>query len=247
MSAFDPIKTLLARYHALKHHQDQDLAARLSAVQAWQKQRMQATHADLFAQPRNILMADYFLNRLYGGPDFGVLAAQFERVLKVTAKIEKIAPTSAVRTGTAGIELAVMAIELDEQLAHMIRDVLMHQGELDDAVMLKAYHLADQHTARLHQMDLLDQLGQALDKYMRSFMVQSAFKMAKNTAYKHQFAPVYDFTAEGFAAMKPLASAADFVGVFTAAERDIVNRVHAHHPDPFLRHSVTHAATTAPV
>jgi hypothetical protein len=57
--------------------------------------------------------------------------------------------------------------------------------------------------------------------------------MAKGTAYKHNFAPLYDFTAEGFAAMKPLASAEDFIGVFTAAERDTVERVHGGDPYPF--------------
>jgi hypothetical protein len=235
MSAFDPIKTLLARYHALQHHHDADLATRLAVVQTWQKQRMQDTHTTLFAQPQNTLMAAYFLNRLYGGPDFGILAAQFERVLQVTAKIEHLAPSATVRTGTLGIELAVMAIELDEQLALLLRDQLAHHGALNDAIMLQAYHRADQQVSRLHQMDLLDELGHSLDKYVRSFMVQSAFKMAKGTAYRHQFAPVYDFTAEGFAAMKPLSSAADFIGVFTAAERQMVTDVHQHHPDPFGR------------
>jgi hypothetical protein len=235
MSAFDPIKTLLARYHALQHHQDPALAARLLEVQAWQKQRMQHTHRVLFAQPQNHLIATYFLNRLYGGPDFAILAEQFERVMTKTSKIENFAPASAVRTGTLGIELAVMAIELDEALALLLNNTLQYTGPLHDAVMIEAYELADQQQARIHQMDLLDELGHSLDKYVRSIMIQSAFKMAKGTAYKHHFAPVYDFTAEGFAAMKPLKSAGDFIAVFTQAERDTVQRVHTQEPDPFLR------------
>ena len=243
MSAFDPIKTLLARYHALQHHQDPALAARLIDVQAWQKQRMEHTNHVLFAEPKNQLIAAYFLNRLYGGPDFAILAEQFERVLTKTSKLEGFAPASAVRTGTLGIELAVMAIELDEALALLLTDTLNHHGPLNDAVMLEAYHRANQQDARIHQMELLDELGHSLDKYVRSIMIQSAFKMAKGTAYKHNFAPMYDFTAEGFAAMKPLKSAGDFIAVFTQAERDTVHRVHSHDPDPFLRQS-TQTATT---
>ena len=39
--------------------------------------------------------------------------------------------------------------------------------------------------------------------------------------------------AEGFAAMKPLKSAADFVQQFTAVERQIIEKVHSGHPNPF--------------
>jgi hypothetical protein len=38
------------------------------------KARIAATHQEFFAQPENQLMAQYFLNRLYGGPDFDAMA-----------------------------------------------------------------------------------------------------------------------------------------------------------------------------
>ncbi len=248
MSAFDPIKTLLQRYRQLEHHQNPELAQQLANIQLWQKKRMEHTHAELFANPNHLLISQYFLNRLYGGPDFEQLAGQFERVLVVAHKVAKLAPESAVHTGTLGIELAVMAIELDEDLARLVYRDFGHQGELNDVVMIRAYLAANQQDARLHQMDLLDELGNRLDKYVRSFIIQSAFKMAKGTAYKHNFAPLYDFTAEGFAAMKPLASAEDFIGVFTAAERDTVERVHAGDPYPFrVAHAqgIEHASSSS--
>ena len=237
MSAFDALKSHLARYRALEHHQDPALAAQLIAVQTWQKARMQHTHRVLFAKPQHQLMAAYFLNRLYGGADFVVLAGQFERVLLKAHKIEKFAPASAVHTGTLGIELAVLAIELDEQLAKLLQQ--QHIVEIDDAVMLQAYLDADQADQRNHQMAVLNELGLKLDKYVRSLMIQTAFKLAKNTAYKHDFAPVYDFTAEGFAAMKSLDSAAGFIKTFTQAECAIIQRVHSQQPDPFGRDSTT--------
>ncbi|MEC7121015.1 MAG: hypothetical protein VXW65_14100 [Pseudomonadota bacterium] len=235
MSAFDSLKSLLTRYRALEHHHNTLLAEQLNAVQVWQKNRMQTTHHDLFTQPNHLLMAEYFLNRLYGGAEFNILAGQFERVLEKTKKLEKIVPDSAISTGTLGIELAVLAIELDEQLATLLLGQQQHIVEPDDARMLAAYQQANQAEQRIHQMALLNELGQGLDKYVRSFMIQTAFKMAKNTAYKHDFAPVYDFTAEGFAAMKPLTSAADFIAGFTAQECEIIDRVHTNHPDPFKR------------
>ncbi len=233
MSAFDTLKSQLAHYRALEHHQNPQLAAQLLAVQAWQKARMQQTHHDLFSQPEHHLMADYFLNRLYGGADFSILADQFDRVLLKAHKIEKMVPDSAISTGALGIELAVLAIELDEQLAKLL--LAQAVTDLDDHLMLAVYVQANQAERRQHQMSVLNQLGSKLDKYVRSFMVQTAFKLAKNTAYKHQFAPVYDFTAEGFAAMKSLDSAASFIQNFTHAECEIIERVHDQQPDPFMR------------
>jgi FixJ family two-component response regulator len=44
---------------------------------------------------------------------------------------------------------------------------------------------------------------------------------------------MYDFIQEGFAAMKPMKSAATFIKTFTAKEREIIEKVHAGHPNPF--------------
>lgn len=37
-------------------------------------------------------MAEYFLNRLYGGPDFDALAEQIARLMKYAHKAEKMIP-----------------------------------------------------------------------------------------------------------------------------------------------------------
>jgi hypothetical protein len=68
---------------------------------------------------------------------------------------------------------------------------------------------------------------------MRSTMMYAAFKMCKGIATKYQFEPMYDFIQEGFAAMKPMKSAATFIKTFTAKEREIIEKVHAGHPNPF--------------
>lgn len=233
MSAFDALKSQLAHYRALEHHQNPALATQLLAVQAWQKTRLQHTHHVLFTQPQHQLMAAYFLNRLYAGADFAILADQFDRVLLKAHKIEKIVPASAVYTGALGIELAVLAIELDEQLAKLL--LTQQVTHITDDIMLTAYLTTDQAERRQHQMALLNALGLKLDKYVRSRMIYAAFKMAKSTAYKHHFAPVYEFTAEGFAAMKSLDSAEHFIQVFTRAECEIIQRVHSQQADPFTR------------
>ena len=179
MSKLAALDDLLELYYQLNYHQNPDIFRRLQDVQAWQKQRMQATHSKQFAEKQNVLMSEYFLNRLYGGPDFDALAEQIARLMKYAHKAEKLIPENAVKTGTSGVSLAILAVQLDEQVAmQLLEDYHPHEA-LNDEMMRLTYLKLDQGQSRLKQLDLLDQLGFSLDKYMRSFMVQAAFKMCK--------------------------------------------------------------------
>jgi hypothetical protein len=233
MSKLAVLDDLLDLYYQLNYHKNPDLFQRLQDVQAWQKQRMQRTHAQQFAEKQNVLMAEYFLNRLYGGPDFDALAQQIARLSKYAHKAEKLIPDNAVKTGTAGVELAILAVQLDEQVAMQLLQDYHPYEKLTDEMMRQTYLKLDQGSGRLKQLDLLDQLGKSLDKYMRSFVVYAAFKMCKGAAAKYSFDVMYDFMQDGFLAMKPLKSAEKFVKEFTAVERRIIDKVHADDPLPF--------------
>lgn len=233
MSKFDALQQQLEFFHALDFHQDPVLASRLNDVQRWQKERMKKTHHDFFAVPEHHLMTQYFLNRLYGGPDFDVLANQIGRLINNAGMVEKIIPDSAIRTGFSGVELAVLAIRLDQELALDLLNTYAPTMPLDDEIMRRAYLKLDQREPRLRQMALLDELGISLDKYVRSRMVKGAFRMAKGLAYKYKVGPMYEFVDEGFEAMKPLKSAQEFVNTFTAREREIIDKVHTGDPYPF--------------
>jgi hypothetical protein len=233
MSKLAVLDELLERYYQLNYHTHSDLKQRLLDVQAWQKTRMQHSHAKQFAEKQNVLMSEYFLNRLYGGDDFDAMAEQVARLTKYAHKAEKLIPDNAVKTGTLGVKLAIFAVQLDEQVAAQLLEDYHPHEVLNDDMMRLTYLKLDQRDNRLKQLALLDELGLNLDKYMRSFMVQAAFKMCKGAAEKYRFELMYDFMHEGFLAMKPLKSAEKFVREFTQGERDVVAKVHAGDPQPF--------------
>ncbi|BAP38951.1 MULTISPECIES: FFLEELY motif protein [Acinetobacter] len=233
MSKLAALDQLLEQYQQLSYHTDPILEKRLHEAQDWLKMRIEKTHHALFNQKENQLMAKYFINRLYGGPEFDDLAIQIERLLKYAHKAEKILPENAIKTGLKSVGLAVLAMQLDEQVAaQLLKDYPVDQV-IDDEMMRLTLLKLDQAEARQQQLGLLDDLGGALDKYMRSFIMHTAFKMCKGTAIKYKFELMYDFIGEGFIAMKPMKSAADFIHAFTLKERDIVEKVHAGDPNPF--------------
>ena len=233
MSKLAVLNDLLMTYQQLNYHQNPQLLQRLRDVQMWQKQRIILSHAQEFQQKQNVLMSEYFMNRLYGGPDFDALAKQIERLIPKIHKAEKLIPENAIKTGTAGIQLAILAVQLDEQVAVQLLKDYPENTPLTDEMMRVTYLKVDQGEQRLEQLRQLDQLGMSLDKYLRSFVVHTAFKMCKSTAYKHHFDVMYEFMQDGFAAMKPLKSAEKFVRDFTAQEREIIRKVHAGDTHPF--------------
>ncbi|WP_017402452.1 hypothetical protein [Acinetobacter sp. TG19627] len=230
LSAFDD---LLLQYKAFNYHNDAVLEQRLHEVQTWMKERIAHTHQEFFARPENQLMAQYFLKRLYGGPDFDALAQQIERLLKFAHKVEKFVPENGIKTGTKSVSLAVLATQLDEQVAQQLLADYPADTPLTDEIMRDTLVKLDQGDARYEQFALLDELGVTLDKYMRSTMMYATFKMCKGLAHKYHFDGMYEFIQEGFAAMKPMKSAATFIQTFTEKEREIIDRVHAGHPNPF--------------
>lgn len=233
MSKLTALDQLLEQYKQLDYHRDAVLKQRLNDAQAWLKTRIQATHQDLFNEPKNQLMAKYFINRLYGGPEFDDLAIQIERLLNYAHKAEKIIPENAIRTGLKSVGLAVYAMELDEQVAKQLLKDYPATQPIDDEMMRVTLVKLNQEQERKKQLDLLDELGVSLDKYMRSFIMHTAFKMCKGTAKKYHFELMYDFIGEGFTAMKPMKSAATFIQSFTQIERIIVDNVHSGKPNPF--------------
>lgn len=233
MSKFDFLAQQLDQYQALTSHADPQLGQRLRDVQLWQTARMQHTHAALFAEPRHQLMADYFLHRLYAADDFDQLAHQLRRIINNASKVEKVIPASALHTGDAGVELARLSLELDEQLAS---DLLAHypaDRPLTAEMMAAAYRRTNQFAQRTHQLELLELLGQKLDQYMRSYVVKTAFRLAKSPAYRYGVDPIYEFIDAGFKAMAPLDSAARFIQTFTGAERAILQALQDNTAHPF--------------
>lgn len=231
MSAIFELEESLQTYWQMPHHRDPALMSCLVAVQNWQKKRMRGTHEQLFSQANHQQLAEYFLNRLYGGDEFEVLARQLERMLPKAKKVEKIVPNNAIETGNFGIRLAVLAVQLDEEVAHFL---LQEKLDVSENNMFEAYHACDQKQDREYQMELLSKLCYRLDKYVRSFMLKKAFDLSKGTAYNHGFNALYDFLDEGFSAMKPIQSMEKFIEPFCSAELQLIKQVHERQAHPFV-------------
>lgn len=224
MSALSELQRHLDHYWALPHHEDAKLNAKLHEVQAWQRARIERTHKALFEQPKNKPMARYFLTQLYGGDQFKLLAEQINRILPKAKKLERLAKESALETGSMAIQASILAIELDLHLAQWL---IENDLPVNEDNMLAAYRAVDESAERRTQIENLKEVCYKTDKYLNSFMLRKAFSLAKGTAYRHHYQPLYDFIESGFEAMKPLKSVSSFIDPFCKRELEIVDQVHS--------------------
>lgn len=223
MSALSDLQQHLTHYWSLPYHEDAKLDAKLSEVQAWQRARIQQTHAELFEQPKNKPMANYFLTQLYGGDEFKILAKQLARILPKAKKLERLASENVLKTGSMAIKAAILAIELDMHLAQWL---IEHDLPVNEENMLAAYNAVDEAEERRTQINNLKEVCYRTDKYLNSFVLRKAFAFSKGAAYRHNYQPLYDFIDAGFKAMKPLKSVTGFIEPFCERELQIIDQVH---------------------
>ncbi|MEC9444015.1 MAG: hypothetical protein VX408_02990 [Pseudomonadota bacterium] len=223
MTALADLQQHLTRFWALPHHENDVLRAKLNEVQTWQQVRIRHTHRALFEQPKNQLMADYFLTKLYGGDEFEILAKQLARILPKAKKLERLAKESALEAGSMGIQAAILAIELDLHLAEWLLDQNL---PVNADNMLAAYRAVDEEAERRVQIANLKDVCYRTDKHLNTFMLKKAFALAKSAAYRSNYQPLYDFIDAGFKAMKPLSSVSSFIEPFCERELLIVDKVH---------------------
>lgn len=223
MTALADLQQHLIRFWALPHHENDVLRAKLNEVQTWQQVRIRHTHRALFEQPKNQLMADYFLTKLYGGDEFEILAKQLARILPKAKKLERLAKESALEAGSMGIQAAILAIELDLHLAEWLLDQNL---PVNADNMLAAYRAVDEEAERRVQIANLKDVCYRTDKHLNTFMLKKAFALAKGAAYRSNYQPLYDFIDAGFKAMKPLSSVSSFIEPFCERELLIVDEVH---------------------
>lgn len=223
MTALADLQQHLTRFWALPHHENDVLRAKLNEVQTWQQVRIRHTHRALFEQPKNQLMADYFLTKLYGGDEFEILAKQLARILPKAKKLERLAKESALEAGSMGIQAAILAIELDLHLAEWLLDQNL---PVNADNMLAAYRAVDEEAERQVQIANLKDVCYRTDKHLNTFMLKKAFALAKSAAYRSNYQPLYDFIDAGFKAMKPLSSVSSFIEPFCERELLIVDEVH---------------------
>ena len=203
------------------------LAGALDRLAMWQARRLRMTYADLAVDPRYAGAIVFFQNDLYGGTDFSRRDADLARVVPMMVKV---LPESVIRTTAVAMELNGISQELDRLLLARLPRA---DGTFTVTEYCKAYRRAANYPQRERQIQLIGEIGRALDHYVKKPLIRGALHMMRQPARLAGMGVLQDFLERGFNAFHAMHGADHFLATIDERERAIMDAIVGGAIDPF--------------
>ena len=217
--ALDAVKTLRGELAA-----DPQFSKHWHAVKQFQADRLRATYPDLLASDRYREPCEFFLDELYGAHDFDQRDAEAQRVVP---KLAKMLPTRALETLLLAVQLDEMSERFDSEMARKIA------LPVTAANYANAYPTVASEAERERQIEVVDEIGKALDKLARFPMLSAMLHMMKGPAEMWGLSHLHHFLQRGFDAFAGMGGAREFLATIRRRESVVNRRLFARERDPF--------------
>ena len=198
---------------------------RIAAVKRWQTSRLIKTYADLAANPRYRAATAFFVEDLYGPKDFSARDAAMLRIVPV---MTRVLPAKAVESAALSVELEAVSEDLDQRLAQALPD-----GVIDESTYAAAYRGSARLEERVHQIQLIVEVGRRLDSLVHWPFVHRTLKLMRSPARMAGLSDLQDFLERGFEAFAAMDGADDFLATIERRETAILNRLFSGAAEPF--------------
>lgn len=200
-------------------------------LRAWQAARFERTYADLMASERYRPAAEFFLSDLYGPQDFSERDEELERFLPA---LTTVLPASAIHTLAVGVELDLLSESLDSAMVQALFAAgQTAETDIGEAAYAKAYRACANRPGREAQIELIMQIGNAIDSLTRKPLLKAAIALIKGPAHAAGMGELHQFLDRGFTAFRHMQGAAEFLAIIRARESLILARLFARHRAPF--------------
>jgi hypothetical protein len=186
-----------------------------TALRHWQAARLARTHAGLVGDPKYAAAARFFLADLYGPQGH---AASEDSVRRILPLMKKTLPASALETIADAIELDALSESLDADMAKALDE---SAGAIDAAAYGAAYRRVGRRADRARQIDLIRQVGQALEQLTEARFVGVALMAMRKPAQAAGFGELQGFLERGYSAFRKMGGARIFTEMVTGREAAI--------------------------
>jgi hypothetical protein len=193
----------------------------------WQARRLRVTYADLAADERYSEAIRFFQNDLYGAADFSRRDADLARVVPL---LVRMLPESIIRTAAAAVELNALSQDLDRLLLGRLPRA---NGDFTVGEYCKAYRRAGNYPLRERQIQLIVEIGTAIDRSVNNAFVRTALTMMRQPARLAGLSALQDFLERGFAAFRRMGGAQAFLATISERETRILEAIANGATDPF--------------
>jgi hypothetical protein len=203
---------------------DPQLSRRWRAVKQFQADRLRATYPDLLASDRYREPCEFFLEELYGAQDFERRDAEAQRVVPT---LTKMLPRRALETLLLAVQLDEMSERFDSEMARRIALPVTASNYAG------VYPTVASEAERERQIEVVDDIGKALDKLARYPMLSTMLHMMKGPAEMWGLSHLHHFLQRGFDAFVAMGGATEFLATIRRRESAVNHRLFAREPDPF--------------
>lgn len=223
------LQQLLLDYHHFRYREDHSLNPYMEILSQWQAERLKETHQDLYQSPRYHEGLDFLLKDLYAPKEFTQRDDDLERIFPVAVKL---LPDNLLYTISLLVELNLLTQQLDMALADMLFNQLK-VNEITAENYCEAYRLCNNKTLRLHQTQLIANIGNDLDVYVRSRLVRLTLKVTRSPAEMAGLGNLHSFLRRGFSAFQEMNGVDELLTLIISRETDILESIF-NNESPFL-------------
>ena len=203
------------------------LAGALERLGRWQSRRMRMTYADLAQSPAHAEAIAFFQTDLYSGADFSQRDTDLARVVPLMVKM---LPERVVATVATAMSLNALSQELDRLVLARLPRADGHFAVADYA---RAYRRAGNFPLRRRQVEMIIEVGAALDVHVRKRLIRGALAMMRQPARLAGLGTLQDFLERGFSAFHRMHGAAEFLATIQSRETAILEAIEGGSNQPF--------------
>jgi hypothetical protein len=201
---------------------------RLAVLRAWQTQRLEASFADVLADPRMHAAGRFFLSDLYSDRDFSGRDRDVDRIMPIMVHLLPDTMLSAARDA---IELHVLSHAFDLRMVEAMERRRL--SKLDAVRYGEIYREAGLPRLRARQIDLVVAVGRSLDAAVQRHGVHRLLRASRLPARAAGLSELQRFLERGFDAFAKLEGADRFLERVARGEGEISRRLFAADPQPF--------------
>ncbi len=198
----------------------------LDRLQAWQRDRLDATYADLRSRDRFRAACEFFLDDLYGGRDVHARDRQLKRVVPI---MRRFLPGHLLFAIGEAMHLQAISLEFDFRMAELLID----STEITQPDYARAYRQEGDWEGREEQLRLIRELGDLLVETVRKRMVHRLIRMMRVPAELAGVGMLQDFLQRGLDAFAVMDGDPEFLSTIETREADALERLQRGEDWPF--------------
>jgi len=207
-----------------------EMDASLLRLRAWQSARLAQTHADLLESHRYGPACRFFLDEIYAPRDFSQRDQDIEYLYAV---MSSFLPEFLIKVVRKAIEMNNLTNELDWALSRVLVENLVVTDQITPELYAEAYRICDNYAERAHQIHLIGEVGSMVDRGTRIPLMGVTLHLARRPAKRAGWGELHTFLEKGYTAFKHMGRADEFLHIIQEREMGILERIYAHHPEPF--------------